>query len=177
MMLGRVIGVGAVVLGLGLMAVPAAQAAEITTPATVSAKAAAGVSTIEVSTTGDATYTISATGSAGYGYQGGTGPCAGYPTTEPDGSRYLGGTSCGGPKDDPNATLAGYPIGLLIGKVGNGAWFAVGADGSVPSGVSGMLTLAYNDSDYSDNSGSYSVTITEFVPPPCSGDCPLISAR
>jgi hypothetical protein len=177
MMLGRVIGVGAVVLGLGLMAVPAAHAGEITTDATVSAKASAGVSTIVVSTTGDATYTIAATGSAAYGYQGGTGPCAGYPTTDPDGSRYLGGTSCGGPKDDPNATLAGYPIGLLIGKVGDGAWFPIGASGGVPSGVSGILTLAYNDSVYTDNSGSYAVTITEFIPPPCSGDCPLTGAR
>jgi hypothetical protein len=172
MMLSRVIGIGAFVLALGLMAVPAAHAGLITTTFSVSAKASAGVPTTDVSSTTDVTFTISASGSAGYGYQGGTGPCAGYPTTQPDGSRYLGGTSCAGPKDDPNATLSGYPIGLLIGKVGNGAWFPVGASGGIPSGESGMLTLAYNDSVYSDNTGSYSVTITEFVPPPCGGDCP-----
>jgi hypothetical protein len=177
MISGRVIGVAAVVFSLGLMAMPAARAAVITTNVSVPAKPLTGVASISVDTTGDASYTITAAGSAGYGYQGGTGPCAGYPTTDPAGNRFLDGVSCGGPKDDPDATLSGYPIGLLIGKVGSGAWFPIGADGSIPNGETGTLTLAYNDSIATDNTGSYAVTIQEVIIPICGGDCPQIHAR
>lgn len=98
-------------------------------------------------------------GSAGYGYEG-SAPCVGYPTTYPDGSRYLGSVNCG-PKDDPNATLAGAAIGLLIAKIGAGPWFAVGTGKTVTAGSSGYVYLAYNDSIYSDNTGSYSATVTD----------------
>jgi hypothetical protein len=52
---------------------------------------------------------ITGSGSAGYGYEGAQ-PCVGYPTTHPDGSRYLGSFNCS-PKDDPNAIRPGAAIG------------------------------------------------------------------
>src|SRR5581483_10908635 len=161
MILGRVIGIGAVVLTLGLMVTPAARADAGTATLSVPASAAAGVSALPVSAADR--ITISASGSAGYGFEGAA-PCVGAPTTHPDGSRFLGSTNCG-PKDDPNATLSGQAIGLLIARIGTGAWFAVGTFRNIKATVDGTLTLAYNDSSYSDNSGSYSVTVTDNGPP------------
>jgi hypothetical protein len=160
MILGKAIGIGAGVLALGMLAVPTAHAVEFSETVSVPASASAGVSAGGVTT--GALVTISASGSAGYGYQGGSGACAGYPTTHPDGSRYLGSTDCG-PKDDPNATLSGDAVGLLIARIGDGAWFAVGAGDNFTAAQSGALTVAYNDSVYSDNTGSYSVTVTQIV--------------
>ena len=166
MILGRVIGIGAVVLTLGLVVTPAAHADAGGATVSVPATAAAGVSALTVSA-GDR-ITLSASGSAGYGVEGAA-PCAGTPTTHPDGSRFLGSTNCG-PKDDPNATLSGQAIGLLIGKIGTGGWFAVGAYRTIKATADGTLTHAYNDSSYSDNSGSYSVTVTDNGPPCVSPD-------
>jgi hypothetical protein len=101
---------------------------------------------------------ITGSGSAGYGYEGTQG-CVGSPTTHPNGSRYLGRFNCG-PKDDPNAALSGAAIGQLIARIGDGAWFGVGTRTTVTPGASGYIYLAYNDSDYSDNTGSYSASIT-----------------
>ncbi len=101
---------------------------------------------------------ITSRGSAGYGYEGTQG-CVGSPTTHPGGSRYRGSFNCG-PKDDPNAALSGAAIGLLIAKIGGGAWFGVGTGTTFTAGGSGYIYLAYNDSVYSDNTGSYSASIT-----------------
>jgi hypothetical protein len=168
MTLGKVIGVGALVLALGVTAVPAAQAGEVTATVSVPANASAGVSAMDVAA--GASVTISASGSAGYGYQGGSGACVGYPTTHPDGSRYLGSTNCV-PKDDPNATLSGGAVGQLIARIGDGAWFAVGAGDTFTASQSGAVTVAYNDSIYSDNTGSYAVTVTELIEGG-GGSCP-----
>ena len=175
----RTAGLAATVLTLGLLgtvpAVPAA-AAVITATVTVPASSASGVSSTVTVHTGD-TVTITASGSAGYGAEGAA-PCVGYPVTAPDGSRTLGGTNCG-PKDDPNATLSGAAIGLLIGRIGTGAWFGVGSSDTFTPDATGTLTLAYNDSIYTDNTGSYSATVKDTIlggggpPPHCPpGGCP-----
>jgi hypothetical protein len=155
MMLGKIIGIGAVAAALALTLAPAAHASSTVT---VPASASGGVSTSVSVLSGDS-ITITASGSAGYGYEGAA-PCAGYPATYPDGSRYLGSTNCG-PKDDPNAALSGGAIGLLIARIGGGPWFAVGTSATFTASAYGTLVVAYNDSVYSDNTGSYSVTVTD----------------
>jgi len=139
--------------------------AQASSTVSVPASAADGISTGIYVTVGD-TVTITATGTAGYGYEGAA-PCAGYPSTEPNGSRFLGSYNCG-PKDDPNALLPG-DIGLLIGKIGSGSWF--NADGiTFRASATGDLYLAYNDDIWSDNTGSYSASIMITIPtspPPC----------
>jgi hypothetical protein len=50
----------------------------------------------------------------------------------------------------------------LIAKIGSGSWFAVGSGGTIGKATaSGELYLAYNDSVYSDNTGSYSATVND----------------
>lgn len=148
--------IAAAVLSAMVIGVPAAHAGGTTT---VPASDSSGVATALFVNAGD-TVSVTATGSAGYGYEGRSG-CVGYPTTHPDGSRYVGGKSCG-PKTDPNAQLSGAAIGLLIGRVGSGPWFAVGASSDVKIRLDGTLTLAYNDvlGEYPDNTGSYSAVVT-----------------
>lgn len=132
---------------------------------TVPAKAANGVATI--STGVNDLIIIEATGSAGYGFEGSP-PCVGFPITHPDGSRFLGSTNCG-PKDDPNATLAGAAVGLLIARIGSGPWFAAGSSTAFCAASAGTVIVAYNDSHYSDNTGSYSVTVSNHGPKNCTG--------
>lgn len=131
-------------------------AASYTYQVTVPANAQGGVNT-GILDNGTDLITVTASGSAGYGYEG-TQPCVGYPTTHPDGSRYLGSVNCG-PKNDPNAALPGAAIGLLIGKIGTTKWFSVGSGPTEPGCYQGWVFLAYNDSTYSDNTGSYTATI------------------
>jgi hypothetical protein len=65
----------------------------------------------------------------------------------------------------PGASPANYPIpsmggGGLIGKVGDGAPFIVGAGSrTITSSASGRLMLGINDDIVSDNSGAFNVTI------------------
>lgn len=101
---------------------------------------------------------ITGSGSAGYGYDGTEG-CVGSPTTHPDGSRYLGSFRCS-PKDDPEAVLSRAAIGQLVARIGGGPWFGVGSGTTITAGRSGYIYLAYNDSAYSDNTGSYSARVT-----------------
>lgn len=131
----------------------------------VSADAEGGVKTDIYVRKGDK-IVITASGSVGYGFDGD--PCAGYPTTHPDGSRYLGSSSCV-PKYDSGAVLPTAPIGELIAKIGDGAWFGVGTRTTTTADGSGYIYLAYNDSEYYDNTGSYSATITN------KGTSPLTS--
>ena len=140
-------------VGAHVLTVAGTSAESVTVPADAQGGVDTGISALS----GDR-IVITGSGAAGYGYEGAQ-PCAGYPTTHPDGSRYLGSFNCG-PKDDPNATLPGAAIGLLIARIGSGAWFAVGTGTSVTAGGSGDIYLAYNDTAYSDNTGSYSATVT-----------------
>lgn len=57
--------------------------------------------------------------------------------------------------------VAGMPVGALIGRVGNGAPFAIGANaGAIRMPNSGQLMLGVNDNELADNSGFYSVVLT-----------------
>lgn len=128
-----------------------------TTSVRVPADTPGGVNTGIYAVQGD-TIVITGSGSAGYGLEGSQG-CVGSPTTHPGGSRYLGSFNCG-PKYDQNAVLSGAAIGLLIARIGGGTWFGVGTGTTFTAGSNGYIYLAYNDSIYSDNAGSYSATVT-----------------
>jgi hypothetical protein len=132
---------------------------------TVPARNAGGVATISAGINDE--IIIEASGTAQYGFQG-SAPCVGYPVTHPDGSRFLGTTNCG-PKDDPNATLAGAPVGLLIARVGSGSWFAAGSATVFCMPSAGTVYVAYNDSYYPDNTGSYTVTASNHGTKNCIG--------
>jgi hypothetical protein len=65
----------------------------------------------------------------------------------------------------PNATAPGFLTGALVGKIGqNGNWFLVGNSYTATSPVVEHLYLAYDDDVFSDNTGSYSVTVTRVKP-------------
>ena len=54
------------------------------------------------------------------------------------------------------------PVGALIGKIGNGAPFAIGMQTQpLPMPASGRLMLGVNDNELADNSGFYTVTVTK----------------
>ena len=54
------------------------------------------------------------------------------------------------------------PVGALLGKIGNGAPFAIGMQTQpLPMPASGRLMLGVNDNELGDNSGFYSVTVTK----------------
>ncbi len=69
---------------------------------------------------------------------------------------------------DGNDTLRGnypvpaMPVGGLIGRVGNGAPFAIGSNTQpVQMPANGRLMLGVNDTEHVDNSGFFSVVITK----------------
>lgn len=70
------------------------------------------------------------------------------PLTGPDGLAALGGLS------------PGLRLGSLVGRIGGGAWFAIGASTSITASQGGSLYLAMNDSFYDDNSGQISVSVS-----------------
>jgi hypothetical protein len=61
--------------------------------------------------------------------------------------------------DETDVLLPSAPIGMIIGRIGDGPWFAVGSSFSAPAKASGYLTLAFNDRAccYVDN--LYSVVV------------------
>lgn len=101
--------------------------------------------------------TIAASGRSHYGYEGAG--CVGSPETDADGQRYLDGSSCP-PKIDTDATLPTAPIGALLARIGNGAWFLVGGKYTAVANAGGRLFLLYNDTTRGDNTNGYNVTVT-----------------
>lgn len=53
----------------------------------------------------------------------------------------------------------GLPVGALVGRIGGGAPFLVGASFDQMASASGGLELAFNDSTTSDNKGSFTAVI------------------
>jgi len=78
-----------------------------------------------------------------------------------------GETQNAGPEGNDSLKLASYPVsgapvGSLIGRVGNSAPFLIGANAQpiqMPS--SGILMLGVNDDQIGDNSGVFTVVITQ----------------
>ena len=57
----------------------------------------------------------------------------------------------------PGAPLPGANAGALIGRIGNGQPFGIGDQTSVPMPFDGVLFLAVNDDERSDNAGEFIV--------------------
>ena len=55
--------------------------------------------------------------------------------------------------------MPGAYAGALIGRVGNSQPFAIGDQATVPMPFDGVLFLAVNDDERSDNAGAFSVTL------------------
>jgi len=79
-------------------------------------------------------------------------------TMTASGEACLGLNMCQGP-DGGSSNFNGCPSGSLVGKIGNGNQFCVGSNYQQIARSSGRLYLAYNDENYSDNSGYFSVTV------------------
>jgi uncharacterized repeat protein (TIGR01451 family) len=86
-----------------------------------------------------------------------------------------GGGSCMGPQGDGNPAESNFLApGLtrfsLVGRVGGGPNFAIGAGSAPVAGNAGVLYLAFNDTfdGYGDNQGGFSVSVTvlNLVAPP-----------
>jgi hypothetical protein len=77
--------------------------------------------------------------------------------SDPNGNIIAG--ACGSAIVDGSFTCPGLAAFSLVGKV-NGQCIQLGSDGTFVAPSSGALTLYFNDSNYSDNSGSWNVCIT-----------------
>jgi len=64
-----------------------------------------------------------------------------------------------GDPSQPTLPLPSAGVGALIGRIGNGTPFLIGAQGSATMPASGRLFLGVNDRELSDNSGAFSVVI------------------
>jgi len=67
--------------------------------------------------------------------------------------------SAGTPRLAPGSPLPTVNAGALIGRVGNSAPFAIGDQASVPMPFDGILFLAVNDDERSDNTGEFVVSL------------------
>jgi len=83
-----------------------------------------------------------------------------------DGSEHASPDGNAAARIDPRSPLTAAPAGALIGRVGNGRPFAVGANTEVTMSDSGQLFFGVNDSNPTDNSGSFQV---QFSRTPGSG--------
>ena len=67
--------------------------------------------------------------------------------------------AAGTPRTAPGSPMPNVYAGGLIGRIGNGAPFAIGDQASVPMPADGVLYLAVNDDERSDNSGEFIVQL------------------
>jgi hypothetical protein len=65
-----------------------------------------------------------------------------------------------GERAPSRAPLPNLPMGALVGRIGNGAAFAIGDQSSFPAPSSGQLFLMVNDDVVSDNSGEFTVELS-----------------
>ena len=63
------------------------------------------------------------------------------------------------PEAAPGSPLPNAPAGALIGRVGNGPAFFIGARNSVRMNNAGQLFVGINDGNLGDNQGTFQVTV------------------
>jgi hypothetical protein len=143
----RVIAVALAVAGVALTAAPAMAApVTITLPGT-----AAGFQPTGLTVSPSHPVQLEATGNIDYGCNNFNG-CAGNPDgVAPSGEVF--------PAAGEGFLAPGLRMFSLIGKIGDGAPFQLGKGPIVLTAGSGPLSIAYNDSSWGDNIGSYSVTL------------------
>jgi hypothetical protein len=59
----------------------------------------------------------------------------------------------------PNAQIPQVLTGALVGRIGNGAPFAIGAQTNIVAPGSGVLFLGVNDGEFGDNKGNFQVIV------------------
>ena len=64
----------------------------------------------------------------------------------------------------PGAPLPTVNAGALIGRVGNSQPFGIGDQAAVPMPFDGILYLAVNDDERSDNAGEFIVSMSTRAP-------------
>jgi len=67
--------------------------------------------------------------------------------------------SAGASRTAAGSPLPGVNAGALIGRVGNGQPFGIGNQASVPMPADGILYLAVNDDERTDNAGEFIVSV------------------
>lgn len=67
--------------------------------------------------------------------------------------------AAGTPRQAPRAPMPSANAGALIGRVGNSEPFGIGDQTSVPMPADGLLFLAVNDDERSDNAGEFVVSL------------------
>lgn len=67
--------------------------------------------------------------------------------------------AAGTPRMAPGAPLPSANAGALIGRVGNSQAFGIGDQTAVPMPFDGILYLAVNDDERSDNAGQFTVSV------------------
>jgi hypothetical protein len=75
------------------------------------------------------------------------------------GGENMKATPSGSSDSNRENPLPDVPTGTLIGRVGNGQPFVIGNQKSVQAPAAGQLFLGINDSNLSDNQGSYQVEV------------------
>ena len=104
---------------------------------------------------------ISATGRIVYGYE--TVNCPGTPYTDAAGHRTssITGRPCG-EKFDSNAAMPAphFPVGSLLWRVTDSGWAVAGTSAVITAPENGMLYLGVNDDVPQDNSGFFTVRLT-----------------
>jgi hypothetical protein len=68
-------------------------------------------------------------------------------------------SAAGTPRTAPGSPLPSVNAGGLIGRIGNGQPFGIGDQASVPMPGDGLLYLAVNDDERSDNTGQFMVQL------------------
>ena len=61
--------------------------------------------------------------------------------------------------DHPQCAMLNMNYGTLVGRLDNGPRFRIGVSSEFVASTTGQLYLAVNDWEYSDNIGSYSITV------------------
>jgi hypothetical protein len=77
----------------------------------------------------------------------------------PDANDMAGVSGARSGRSAPGAPLPNIPAGALIGRIGNGAPFAIGDQRSIQMPGSGVLWLGINDDGVGDNAGQFTVVI------------------
>ena len=77
------------------------------------------------------------------------------------GNRRDTAAPAGSDRSAPGALVSNVPAGMLIGRIGNGAPFAIGARRTIARApASGRLLLGVNDDYLGDNAGQFEVMVT-----------------
>ena len=81
-------------------------------------------------------------------------------TIQMSGDRNDTAAPAGGRRNAPGALVRNAPAGILIGRIGNGAPFAVGGRRTLRAPASGPLYLGVNDDYLEDNAGQFNVMVS-----------------